>query len=257
MPTLIRYRGIIYGPVQSRRLGISLGINLLPPERKICPFNCVYCECGDTTELVEHVAEDAAAGRSFPTVQQVHAAVQTALKQHQQINAICFSGHGEPTLHPSFPEIVQTVRDLRDHHHPAANIGVFSSAALIKRPRPRAGIDLCDLRMLKLDAADEQTFYAIDRPAPNVHIATIIDELARMPAIIIQTCLIDGPVQNIRGEPWEALVQAIATIQPHYVQLYAIDRPTPEAWVQKVPHETVVARAKEMQARTGIEVDAY
>jgi wyosine [tRNA(Phe)-imidazoG37] synthetase (radical SAM superfamily) len=78
-----------------------------------------------------------------------------------------------------------------------------------------------------------------------------------MPAIIIQTCLIDGPVQNIRGTPWEALVQAIATIQPHYVQIYAIDRPTPEAWVQKVPHETVVARAKEMQARTGIEVDAY
>jgi wyosine [tRNA(Phe)-imidazoG37] synthetase (radical SAM superfamily) len=125
------------------------------------------------------------------------------------------------------------------------------------RPQPRVGIDLCDLRMMKLDAGDEQTFQAIDRPAGNIRLAPIIEELSHMPGIILQTCLIDGPVQNVRGQPWDALVQAIGYIKPMYVQLYPVERPTPEPWVQKVPHDVVMERAAEIERRTGVAVEPY
>lgn len=257
MPALIMYPGIIYGPVRSRRLGLSLGINLLPVGRKVCSFNCVYCECGDTTELVDQAYDEHGRRTTFPSVEAVRDAVTEALQTHLALDAITFAGHGEPTLHPRFPEVVQAVREVRDRWQPRARIGVLSSAALIMRPRPRAGIDLCDLRMMKLDAGDEETFQAIDRPAANICLAPIIAELARMPDIIIQTCLIDGPVQNVRGAPWSALVQAVGVIRPLYVQLYAIERPTPEPWVQKVSRETLRERAATMQACTGVPVEVY
>lgn len=257
MPALIMYPGIIYGPVRSRRLGLSLGVNLLPVGRKICSFNCIYCECGDTTELVDQARDERGRRTTFPSVDAVRHAVELALQDHPTLDVITFSGHGEPTLHPAFPEVVQAVKDLRDTYLPQAKVGVLSSAALVMRPRPRAGIDLCDLRMMKLDAGDEATFQVIDRPAPNIYLDAIIAELARMPNIIVQTCLVDGPVQNVRGEPWEALVRAVGRVSPEYVQLYPVERPTPEPWVQRVPHTIVLERATEMQARTGVPVEAF
>jgi wyosine [tRNA(Phe)-imidazoG37] synthetase (radical SAM superfamily) len=257
MPALIMYPGIIYGPVQSRRLGLSLGINLLPVGRKVCSFNCVYCECGDTTELIDQARDEQGRRTTFPTVEAVRDEVETALRTYADLGALTFAGHGEPTLHPQFPEVVQAVREVRDLYQPQARVGVLSSAALVLRPRPRAGIDLCELRMMKLDAGDEATFQAIDRPAANVQLASIIEELARMPEIVLQTCLVDGPVQNIRGEPWDALLQAIGVIAPECVHLYPIDRPTPEPWVQKVPHAVVMARAAEIEERTGVPVEPY
>lgn len=257
MPALIMYPGIIYGPVRSRRLGLSLGVNLLPVGRKVCSFNCVYCECGDTTELIDQARDEHGRRTTFPTVAAVRQAVAEALQTYPDLGAITFAGHGEPTLHPQFPEVVRAVKEVRAALQPQARVGVLSSAALVMRPRPRAGIDLCELRMMKLDAGDEATFQAIDRPAASVRLAPIIGELSRMRGIIIQTCLIDGPVQNIRGEPWEALVEAIGSIKPDYVQLYAVDRPTPEPWVQKVPQAVVMERAAELEQRTGITVEAF
>jgi len=256
MPALMMYPGIIYGPVRSRRLGLSLGVNLLPIGRKVCSFDCVYCECGDTTELLEQARDEHGRRHTFPSVDAVRQAVAAALEEHPALDVITFAGHGEPTLHPHFPEVVPAVRDLRDQYAPQVRIGVLSSAALVMRPRPRAGIDRCDLRMLKVDAGDEATFQAINRPAPGVHLAPILAELARMPNIIVQTCLIDGPVQNVRGAPWEALVAAIGQVAPDSVQLYPVERRTPEPWVKQVPRTLVQARAAELQARTGIPVEA-
>jgi wyosine [tRNA(Phe)-imidazoG37] synthetase (radical SAM superfamily) len=249
--------GIIYGPLHSRRLGLSLGVNLLPIGRKVCTLNCVYCECGDTTELVEQARDDQGKPTRFPTVEAVRRQVEAALHTYPDLDALTFSGHGEPTLHPQFPEVVQAVREVRDALQPAAKVGVLTSAALIMRPRPRAGIDLCDLRMMKLDAGDEATFQQIDRPAANVRLAPLLEELAHMPGIIIQTCLIDGPVQNVHGAPWDALVRAVGRVQPTLVQLYAIERPTPEPWVQKVPAAVLQERAEEMQQRTGVPVELF
>ncbi len=257
MPALIMYPGIIYGPVTSRRLGLSLGINLLPVGRKVCSFNCVYCECGDTTELIDQARNEQGKRTTFPTLETVRRAVIRALRTHQGLGAITFAGHGEPTLHPRFPEIVEAVRQARDQYQPQARIGVLSSASLILRPRPRAGIDLCELRMMKLDAGDEETFQAIDRPAASIQLTPIIEELARMPNIILQTCLIDGPVQNIYGKPWENLVKAIDYIRPESVQLYPVDRPTPEPWVRKVPGAVVIERAAELERQTGIPVEPF
>ncbi len=264
MPALIMYPSIIYGPVRSRRLGLSLGVNLLPVGRKVCSFNCVYCECGDTTELIEQARDEHGRRTTFPTVAQVQADLERALQQHHGLDAITFAGHGEPSLHPQFPEVVQAAREVRDALQPQARIGVLTSAALILRPRPRAGIDRCDLKMMKLDAGDEATFQAIDRPAANVRLAPILAELEAMAVrdgdILVQTCLVDGPdgmPQNVRGAPWEALVAAIGRIQPAVVHLYPIDRETPEPWVRKVPYEVVMERAAEITARTGVPVEPY
>ncbi len=257
MPALIMYPGVIYGPLRSRRLGLSLGVNLLPVGRKVCSFNCVYCECGDTTELIDQSRDEQGRRTTFPPVEKVRQEVAAALREYPNLDAITFAGHGEPTLHPRWPEVVEAVRELRDQLQPQAKVGVLTSAALVNRPRPRAGIDRCDLRMMKLDAGDDATFQAIDRPADNVDLETIISELARMPDILVQTCLIDGPVQNIQGSPWEALVTAIGRIRPTLVQLYPVDRPTPELWVRKVPHDVVLERAAELQARTGVPAEAF
>ena len=119
MPALIMYPGIVYGPVRSRRLGLSLGINLLPVGRKVCSFNCVYCECGDTTELTNQARDERGRATTFPTVTAVQQAVETALHQYPDVQAITFSGHGEPTLHPQFPEVVQAVRQVRQGGMPA------------------------------------------------------------------------------------------------------------------------------------------
>lgn len=257
MPALIMHPGVIYGPVRSRRLGLSLGINLLPVGRKVCSFNCVYCECGDTTELLDQARDEQGRFNSFPSVEKVKNEVARGLQLYPELSAITFAGHGEPTLHPAFPEVVQAVREIRNQLQPQAKVGVLTSAALILRPKARAGIDLCELRMMKLDAGDEITFQAIDRPAANVKLEPIMAELARMPDIIIQTCLLDGPAQNVQGEPWNALVEAIGRIRPTVVHLYAVDRPTPEPWVQKVPTETVIERAHEITARTGVPVEPF
>ncbi len=263
MPALIMYPGVIYGPVRSRRLGLSLGVNLLPVGRKVCSFNCVYCECGDTTELIDQARDEHGRRTTFPTVAHVRAELTQALQQHPNLDAITFAGHGEPTLHPQFPEVVQAAREVRDALQPQAKIGVLSSATLITRPRPRAGIDLCDLQMMKLDAGDEATFQAIDRPAANVRLEPILAELTEMAkqgGLIIQTCLVDGPEgmpQNVRGAAWDALVAAIGRVNPAVVHLYPIDRETPEPWVLKVPHEVVLARAAEITARTGVPVEPY
>lgn len=135
MPALIMYPGIIYGPVRSRRLGLSLGVNLLPVGRKVCSFNCVYCECGDTTELIDQARDEHGRRTTFPTVDHVRAELTQALQQHPHLDAITFAGHGEPTLHPQFPEVVQAAREVRDALQPQAKIGVLSSATLITRPR--------------------------------------------------------------------------------------------------------------------------
>ena len=252
MPALIRYESVVYGPVKSRRLGVSLGLNLLPPNRKICSFDCVYCECGDTTELVTNVAR-----RGFPSVEQVVAELEAALQQWPDVEALTFAGHGEPTIHPQFSAIVQAVRAVRDRMTPQAKVCVLTSAALVGQPRIQAGLDGCDVRMMKLDAGDEATFHAIDRPAANVTLAGIVAQLQRMPNIVIQTCLMDGPVQNVRGPQWDALVEAVGLIKPLYVQLYPVERPTPEAWVEKITHTQVAQLAADMQARTGVVVEPY
>lgn len=243
---------IVYGPLFSRRLGRSLGINLLPTGYKLCSFDCVYCHYGRTG-----VKALSPAARDFPWVREVLRAVETALRKYPNVDYLTFSGNGEPTLHPSFPAIIAAVRRLRDELSPGTKLALFSNATTAHRPHIREALALFDAPILKLDAGDPKTLARINRPAPEVKLEDILDGLKEVPGCIIQSVLVDGRVSNVQGEPFEAWVAALAAIGPAQVQIYSTDYPVPEAGVERVLPYVLKRIAGEVEERTGIKVRAY
>lgn len=245
-------RDLAYGPVRSRRLGLSLGINLFPVGRKICPFDCIYCEYGKTTDLVSRVTRD-----GLPSVGQVLHAVETRLAEQPGLQYVTFSGHGEPTLHPHFAEIVDGVVALRDRLQPAARVAVLSCSGVVNRAEVRAALSRVDRRIMKLDAGDEATFQAINRPVSGLKLRAIVDGLEQLDDVVIQHMVLDGLTANAPGPVHEAWVRAAERIQPREVQIYSVDRPTAEAGVLKVPLADLQRLARTFHARTGIAAAAY
>jgi len=243
---------IIYGPVNSRRLGRSLGINLLPTGSKVCSFDCVYCQYGRTRIKTLDPGPE-----GFPTLGEVMAAVETALKAGPAFDSFTFSGNGEPTLHPQWPEIVEAVRQLRDRYRPDARLTLLSNASTATRPVVRATLARLDVPILKLDAGDEATLAAINRPANGIRVQAIIEGLAQIPGLIIQSLMVGGAVTNSAGPAFESWLGALATLKPVRVQVYSTDRPVPEAGVERVPPERLQQIAARALSQTGLDVRAY
>jgi len=252
MDVLPLQSGILYGPVASRRLGRSLGINLLPTDRKVCSFDCIYCHYGRTGE------KTLAPGRGgLPGVDQVLGAVEEALRASPDIDYITFSGNGEPTLHPDFPAIADGVRRLRDDLRPDVKLAILSNSSTVHLPRIRKTLALFDAPIMKLDAGDARTLASINRPVPAVTLAKIVSGLKEVPDLILQSVLVDGKVTNARGEAFEAWLAALDEIAPAQVQIYSTDRPVPDAGVERVPPLTLRRLAGEIEQRTGLPVKAY
>ncbi len=251
-PVLQLQTGIIYGPIHSRRLGRSLGINLLPTAYKLCSFDCVYCHYGRTRVKTLTPEES-----PFPSVEQVLNAVEEALQTHQEIDYLTFSGNGEPTLHPHFPAIVASVRRLRDALRPEVKLAILSNSTTVHLPRIRAALKMFDAAIMKLDAGDPTTLARINRPAADVKLEAIIEGLKDIPNLIIQSVLVTGRVSNIQGEPFEAWLSALSAIRPAQVQIYSTDRPVAETGVGRVPPTTLRSIAAEIEQRTGLQVHAY
>jgi wyosine [tRNA(Phe)-imidazoG37] synthetase (radical SAM superfamily) len=248
---------IVYGPIASRRLGRSLGVNLLPKRYKICSFDCIYCHYGTTD--VKAVEPEVVAVREadFPTLGEVVRAVEAALRSRGALDSITFSGNGEPTLHPYFPEIVFEVSRLRDRYCPGAKVALFSNATTLARPEIRACLQRIDAPILKLDAGDAATFARINRPVQGIDFAGVVEALGQIPDLILQTVLIDGPVTNAGGEPYEAWLRTLGELKPAQVQLYSTDYPVPIAEVQRVPAFRLRQLAETVERRTGVPVQAY
>ena len=185
-------KGIIYGPILSRRLGRSLGINLLPVNKKLCSFNCVYCQYGFTDILVTSPAREL-----FPTVDQVISAIETYLKKPHSIDYLTFSGNGEPTLYPDFGEIVKETVKLRNRYRPNAKLAILSNASMVSRYEIRQALTQIDKPILKLDAGDANTFKQINDPASDVSFEDIVEGMKLVDRIIIQTALFKGELGNI------------------------------------------------------------
>ena len=243
---------ITYGPLFSRRLGRSLGVNLLPFDRKICSFDCIYCHYGRTaihTVTPENVA--------FPDVRDVLQAIEAALRRYPHVDALTFSGNGEPTLHPHFPAIVAETRRLRDALAPNVKLALFSNATTAHLPHIQESLRDFDLPILKLDAGDPATLARIDRPAPDVTLDTILAGLKGTPNLIVQSVLINGDVSNTKGEAFEAWVAALDAIRPAAVQIYSTDYPVPDEGVERVPPYILKRIATEVAERTGLHVEAF
>ena len=254
MSTVI-YDSPIFGPIRSRRLGISLGINLLPKGGKFCSFDCIYCECGLNAERRTK--------NPLPTADEVVAALQKRLKEICSRalipNVLTFAGNGEPTLHPQFPEIVDRVREVRDSICPTAKMSILSNATQIRRPEIREALMHFDNNILKLDTVNPIYINNVDRPQGHYDVEEQIAclELFRGKCII-QTMLMGGSYKGIdldnTGEAYVApYLEALRRIKPRAVMLYTLDRETPVSGLQKAAPEAMEAIAARIR-QLGIEV---
>jgi wyosine [tRNA(Phe)-imidazoG37] synthetase (radical SAM superfamily) len=244
--------GIIYGPVNSRRLGRSLGINLLPSRYKLCSFDCLYCHYG-RTQVKTLCPEE----KDLPSEEQVLQAVEEALQTRRDFDYLTFSGNGEPTLHPHFPEIVSGISRLRDQLRPEVKLAILSNSTTVHLPHIVEALHLLDAPIMKLDAGDPRTLAGLNRPSAEVRLEHIIAGLQQVSGLIVQSVLVDGPVSNIQGQAFAAWLAALAEVRPTQVQIYSTDRPVAEAAVERVPPAALQRLAAEIEQRTGIPVHAY
>jgi wyosine [tRNA(Phe)-imidazoG37] synthetase (radical SAM superfamily) len=213
--------GIIYGPVDSRRLGKSLGINLTPHRKKYCDFDCLYCHYGRTvyhkyTPDVDDV---------FPAIDEVLAEVEKFLKSDIEFNYLTFSGNGEPTLHPEFTTITRECKVLARKHRPYVKLTLLSNSTTCGQSRIIEALSIIDLPIMKLDAGTEELFTRINRPVPEITFKSIIDNLVALDNITIQALLLAGDPDNSTPEAIAAWYDCLTKIKPNDIQIYTLDRP--------------------------------
>ena len=210
---------IVYGPVDSRRLGRSLGVNLAPQDRKVCSFDCVYCQYGPSVE--QPVRYDPAA---VPGVDAVETAVRDALDRlDREPDYLTLSGNGEPTSHPEFPAIVDRIREVAEHS--GADLALFTNGCRLDDPAVRAAVGRIDDPFVKLDAGTPETFAAVNRPV-GIEFEELLDVLASMDEVAIQAMQFEGEIGNLDDENVEAWIEAVEHVDPVAVDLYTIARPT-------------------------------
>lgn len=236
----VLFHSTIFGPIRSRRLGVSLGVNLLPDDGKICSFDCLYCEAGYNAQ--------GHGSTGLPLPQRVHQDLEAKLKAMKEagepLDVITFSGNGEPTLHPDFAAIADDVMALRDVYYPEAKVSVLSNSTRIFDPAVAQALKCVDNNILKLDSAVEQTMRLIDRPAsPDFTVEKVVKGLEQFAGqCVIQTMMLRGehdgtPVDNTTPAELDALAEAYRRIRPREVMLYSLDRSTPEEKLVRVERE--------------------
>ena len=253
----VLYPSPIFGPVKSRRLGISLGINLLPEDGKMCTFDCIYCECG--------LCKGNRPGKPLPKREEVSAALEKKLAEMQAEgtlpDVITFAGNGEPTIHPDFGGIIDDTIELRNRYCPDAKVSVLTNSTAISLPRVFEALEKADNNILKLDTVNSEYINFVDRPKGkyNVH-----DTIKRMKAFngkaVIQTMFMKGTVDGVNVDntgdayvkPW---IEAVKEIAPREVMIYTIDRETPVQGLQKATHEEL-DRIVELLKKEGIKASA-
>ncbi len=252
----VLFNSTIFGPIHSRRLGSSLGVNLSPSDGKICSFDCLYCEAGYNaqgpgtsglparTEVARMLDEKLAAMRAAG----------------QGLDVITFSGNGEPTIHPDFAGIIDDTIALRDKYFPQVKISVLTNSTMLGRPQVVEALRKVDNNILKLDSAIERTVQLLDRPNLSYRLPKVIEQLAQFSGSgIIQTMITRGShdgeaVDNSTDEEIAALIEAYRHINPRSIMIYSIDRRTPEQSLQKVEKAELRAIAARITEATGIEV---
>lgn len=253
----ILFHETIFGPIHSRRLGTSLGVNLSPVDGKICSFDCLYCEAGFNAQ-----GPGKAGLPPRPEVARLLEAKLRAMKNAgERLDVITFSGNGEPTLHPEFPGIIDDVIALRNKYFPDVKISVLTNSTRIFTPAVAEALKKVDNNILKLDSAVPATMRLLDRPAsPEFTVEKVVEGLKQFAGSgIIQTMLTRGShngvaFDNTTDAEIKALIEAYREIRPRSIMVYSIDRTTPEQSLEKIPRERLEEIAVRITASTGIPV---
>lgn len=253
----VMFHSTVFGPIHSRRLGVSLGINLMPDDGKVCSFDCLYCEAGFNSQ--------GKGTTGLPSREMVKRMLDARLSQMkdrgESLDVITFSGNGEPTLHPEFPGVLDDTLGLRDLYYPEAKVSVLTNSTMILHPEVAEALKKADNNILKLDSAIESTMRLIDRPnSPGFTVDRLVEGLQQFEGTgIIQTMILRGDhdghmIDNTTDEEIDALIEAYKQIKPREIMIYSLDRSTPEEKLVKVGKDELKSIAEKIEAATGITV---
>lgn len=249
---------LVYGPLLSRRLGRSLGVNLLGAGAKLCSFNCRYCQCGWTAQPIRQGTDSLT---DLPTGNQVAEALERRLQQlcREQIliDVITFSGNGEPTLHPELQAIVKAASDLRDLYMPDAKLAVLSNSSTVYRSEVRAALQGIDLKLMKLDAGSEGLMRRINLPAKGWDFAEMLQGLAQLDGVLLQTMFVWGRVANTAPVAIREWSDRVAEIRPRGVQIYTLDRVPADTGLIPVSRGVLESIAEYARRRADVSIEVY
>jgi len=256
--TTFLFHETIFGPLHSRRLGSSLGINLLPNNYKHCTFNCIYCECG-WTDLERH------SKTTFLTSNEIAMQLEDKLKELSSnkviIDNITFAGNGEPTIHPQFSEIINDTIRLRNIYYPKSEIAVLSNASMLQNPSIIEALNKIENNIQKLDCGSEEMFQRINKPIKKISLSEIVEQLSRFKKnLTIQTLFLRGEyegkiIDNTTDKEVELWLQHIKAINPLMVMLYPIARSTPASNLERIDTEElniIAAKVEELGIKTQV-----
>ena len=240
---------IIFGPVKSRRLGVSLGINLLPNNSKFCNFNCIYCECGWTKEKMPKVNFHS----RIEVKEMLSAKLQKMTDDGEKLDIITFAGNGEPTLHPDFDKIIDDTIEIRNQFFPSAEIAVLSNSTMLHKYKVSEALKKIEKNILKLDSANIETIKLLNNPQGHYNLDYIIDNFSKFDGnFILQTMFVKGNyngaiVDNTTEEEINAWIDLVREINPKQVMIYTIARDTPAPDLEKVAIEKLEEIASKLR----------
>ncbi len=228
---MLHFDEIVFGPIRSRRLGSSLGVNLLPLEGKLCNFDCVYCECGWN--------KDGRSGGDFPPLADIEAALEKKMSEAASegvaIDSVTFSGNGEPTIHPDFPQVIDITLKLRDRYFPNAKVSVLSNATMVSRKDVAEALMRVDNPILKIDASSDELIQKINKPAGSYRLAEVMESLRKFDGnFVLQTMFLKSPdFDTTAPEALQAWMDIVRDLRPREIMVYTIDRETPDKSLEK------------------------
>ncbi len=258
LKALIPQSEIMYGPVRSKRFGLLLGINLLPSTTKLCSFNCLYCKFGWTpkpTLSLNYQSHD------LPRPKEISAALERSLRETvlrgTKINAIIFSGNGEPTLYPELAEIFDRVKTLRNIYVPQARLVILSNSSTVGNKEVQEALEMLDMRVMKLDAGSEELVLQLNDPVRPLYLNEIVAGLKKLREVTLQSLFVQGRVTNTDPNNIEEWIKKVKEIQPVLVQVYTLDRAPAEKRLWKVNLPTLQWIARQVYWQSGVRAKIY